>query len=429
MSLNWSASVFELVAGLDRDALAQIAGADARRARPQRLDRHHHAAGQEHAGHHRERETEEQQQRRAPDRFEQRLVGLAARQFDEDDPPGRRDRSIGGQHLAALDVLGFLHRLLDRAGDCRPCSLHLGQLGHVGVAQHQADVGVRDQPALRVDHIGMTALADLDLRDHLPDQLEIDFGDAHAGIAARTGERQRHVGLGFAPEIDRAVVDLLGDRLGELRVLRVVGLARHHVHRKPRHPQLLLALGIELGKLRDRRHLPQQAQTVEPAGLDGAGRPGQLGGPADLALDALDELVDFLGGGRCLLALNADERGLVLLVGEPDFECAVGDQRDAHDGDEQRDVFPEQRAADRSPIDPVREAPEEIAGRRLHPLTSRTQRGMGKPRALSRATGTPIKGHRFTGCGGHRNTHRASASLSRLPARSSARRPGPSTRR
>ena len=41
---------FELVAGLDRDALAEVAAADARGAGPQHLDRHHHAAGEEEPG-------------------------------------------------------------------------------------------------------------------------------------------------------------------------------------------------------------------------------------------------------------------------------------------------------------------------------------------------------------------------------------------
>ena len=43
---------FQFVAGLDRDALREIAAADPRRAGAQRLDRHHHAARQEHAGQH-----------------------------------------------------------------------------------------------------------------------------------------------------------------------------------------------------------------------------------------------------------------------------------------------------------------------------------------------------------------------------------------
>jgi hypothetical protein len=37
-----------------------------------------------------------------------------------------------------------------------------------------------DQPPLRIHHKGMTAFADLDLRDHVPDQLEVHLGDPAA---------------------------------------------------------------------------------------------------------------------------------------------------------------------------------------------------------------------------------------------------------
>ena len=146
--------------------------------------------------------------------------------------------------------LGLLHLLGAAAALRARAAFTCGEPRQVGIAQHQADVGMRDQPALRVDHVGLAVLADLDLRDHVPDQLEIDLGDADAGVAPRAGERQRHVGLGFAAEIDRAVIDLVGDGLGEFRVLGEVGLAADHVHGEPRHAQLLVAGGIELRRAR-----------------------------------------------------------------------------------------------------------------------------------------------------------------------------------
>src|SRR5437588_758451 len=83
-------------------------------------------------------------------------------------------------------------------------------------ARNMADVGMRDQPAAAVDREGLAFLADLDLRHHLPDELEIHLGDADAGVAARAGHGKRHVGLGLAAEVDRAVIDLLRHRFGEL---------------------------------------------------------------------------------------------------------------------------------------------------------------------------------------------------------------------
>ena len=223
--------------------------------------------------------------------------------------------------------------------------LHLRQTGEIGVAQHQADVGMGNKTALRIDQIGLPARAHLDLGYHVPDELEIDLGDAHACIAARAGERQRHVGLGLPAKIDRSVVDLVRNGFRELRVLGEVGLARHHVHGQARDAQLLVAGRIELRELGDRRHLPQQPQPVEPPLIDGAGGPGQLRGPSHLALDLLDELADLGRRGLGLLALDADQGCLVLLKGEDDFRQSVREQGDAHDGKKQADVFPKQPPA------------------------------------------------------------------------------------
>ena len=41
----------------------------------------------------------------------------------------------------------------------------------IGIAQHQAEVGMRDQPTLVVDDIGVTFFADADGADDVPDQL------------------------------------------------------------------------------------------------------------------------------------------------------------------------------------------------------------------------------------------------------------------
>ncbi len=78
---------------------------------------------------------------------------------------------------------------------------------------------MRDQAPSRADHIGVAALADLDLRDHVPDQFQIDLGDADAGVLAGAGQRQRHIGLGLPAEINRPVIDLVGDGFGKFRIV------------------------------------------------------------------------------------------------------------------------------------------------------------------------------------------------------------------
>src|SRR6516162_7421605 len=90
-------------------------------------------------------------------------------------------------------------------------------------------------------------------------------------------------------------------RLGEFGVFRIVAvvptyvaIARDRAGLLSRHLQLLLAGGVELGKFRDRGHLAEQPQSVEPALIKRSGRPRQLCGPPDLAFDSLDELADHL---------------------------------------------------------------------------------------------------------------------------------------
>ncbi len=183
---------------------------------------------------------------------------------------------------------------------------------------------MRDQPSLRADHIGVAAFADLDLRHHVPDQLEVDLGDADAGVLAGAGQRQRHVGFGLPSEIDRPVIDLVGDGFGEFRILRKVEPGVHDIHGETRYPQAFLAGRIDLREFGDGRNLPQQAQGIEPALLDRTGRPRQLGGPAELALDLLDELADFCRRRLRLLVLNPYQRRLVLAIIEENLEDPVG---------------------------------------------------------------------------------------------------------
>ena len=227
-----------------------------------------------------------------------------------------------------------------------------------------------DKTALRIDQIGLPARAHLDLGYHVPDELEIDLRDAHACVATRAGERQRHVGLGLPAKIDGSVVDLVRNCFGEFRILGKVGLACHHIHGQARDAQLLAPGRVELRELGDRRHLPQQPQPVEPPLIDGAGGPRQLRGPPHLALDLLDELADLGRRGLGLLALDADQGCLVLLKGEDDFRQSVGEQGDANDGKEQPDVFPKQPAAHPRCCRLLRRYGRRIERRRTHSITS-----------------------------------------------------------
>src|SRR3979490_2720329 len=72
------------------------------------------------------------------------------------------------------------------------------------------------------------------------------------------------------------------------------------------------------------RPLPQQPQGIEPALLDRARRPRQLGGPAKLAFNLLDELANLRRCRLGLLVLNADQGRLVVAIIEENFKNPVG---------------------------------------------------------------------------------------------------------
>src|SRR4051812_25104816 len=92
-----------------------------------------------------------------------------------------------------------------------------------------------DDTTLGVDDIGNAVIADLRLLHNVPHRLEIELGEAHAGVVPPPCHSQRHVGLGVAADVDWPVPDLLCHRLCEFRVPGVVGAAANHVHREARY--------------------------------------------------------------------------------------------------------------------------------------------------------------------------------------------------
>ena len=131
-------------------------------------------------------------------------------------PAERCNGRKGGENLTTLDIGRCLDFFCRRTACTSLCRLNLSKARHIRVSQNQADVGMGDQAPSRIDHIGLTVFADLDLRDNVPDELEIHFRDAHAGVASRTGERQRHVWFDSPAKINRAIVDLVFNGFGKL---------------------------------------------------------------------------------------------------------------------------------------------------------------------------------------------------------------------
>ena len=286
----------QLVARPDVDALVQLSRADPGRADPERLDGRDHPSGEEQARRDRQEHAENEETDRALDRGVESLERLPERLLDEDRPLERRDRGVHGHHAPALEVArdrDLLPRLARhrRAGQG---GLDLVEPGEGRLLEHEADVRVRDEDALAVEHEGVAGLADLDLRDDVPDEFQVHLGHGDAGALAAPGHRDRHVGLRFLPEVHRPVVDLPGFGLEKLRLEREIGLAAGDVHREARDAELLAPLAVEMADLGDHQGLAQKAQVVDAALVHGGRRGAELrlGRPADLPLDLLDEPLD-----------------------------------------------------------------------------------------------------------------------------------------
>jgi hypothetical protein len=332
---------FQLVARLDLEAVTEVAAAHALSPCLQGPDRHHHAPGQQGAGKPGNEQAQDEKRQGAQTGVDHRLLRLRQRQLDEHQPVQRRNRRIGGQDrrtgaIRGIDRGGLVARRYEGGRDLR-------EAAHVRAAQHQRDVGMRHQPAHAVDDIGVAVLADLDLGDHVQDQLEIDLRDGDAAAAAM---RHRHgeIGLALLAEIDRPEIDLVGLGLDEGRLGRTVGAAADHVHAEARHAELLAAVAVELHQLGDGRHLTQQTDIIE-APLFGRQRVElSVGHPADLVLDPAHEGFDPLRRRLGLLALHIDRGAAVFLVDEIEVKCRVDHQYAGHQAQEQDDVFQEQPA-------------------------------------------------------------------------------------
>src|SRR5262249_45067913 len=94
-----------------------------------------------------------------------------------------------------------------------------------------------------------------------------------------------------------------------------------------------------------------QSKVVDPPLLErgGAGNHLRVRRPAHLALDFADELLDASGRADRLLALERDQRLLALLIREVDLDRAAGQDRPAHQRDEQDEVLAREPPANHYP--------------------------------------------------------------------------------
>jgi len=272
-----------------------------------------------------------------------RLEHFRGRLLDEHLPAQRIDRRVGRQHRGAAAALRdhrerFLRALAQRV-------THLRQLREVGLAQHQADVGVGDELPGAVDDVGLAGAPDLDAADDVPDELEVDLGDGDRARVAAGAHGDGEVGLRLLAEVHRAEPGLAGPGVQERRIARAVLVGAGDVHGEARHGELLAALGVDPGNVGHRRDQAQQLQELDAPLLDAGGAELRQRRERELLLDLAHELLDARRRADRLLALQAEQRRLVLLVREVQADRARDEERAADQPEDQQEVLAEQAPA------------------------------------------------------------------------------------
>ena len=241
----------QLVARAHVDAVPEIAAADARGPGLQHLDRAPDLARERETGDHRDEHAQQHEQPCSQDGAAHRRERLDQRLLDEDGPAEWRDDGVRHQRAAAGKI-GGQHRVLGPVAR----GAHVRLRREIGLAQHEADVGMRDEVPLPINHVGLAQATHADLRDDVPDELEVDLGrgDRRRGGGA-VGHGERHVRLRVLAEVHGPVPDASAARLAEARLAGDVGAAGHLVHGQPGDAQLLAPAPVEEGDLGDGGHL------------------------------------------------------------------------------------------------------------------------------------------------------------------------------
>ena len=212
-------------------------------------------------------------------------------------------------------------------------------------AQHKADVRMGNQTPCVVDDKGVSGVADLDRRDDIPDQFEVDVGNDDPGGRAVSRNRDPHVRLGIALIVHRAIPDPVGARADNRGIRRHISAAAGSVHAHAGYENPFGAGRVDHRERNDRRHLLQQTQPVDPAPVVLARRPGKLHDPTELIAYSVGESLYPVGCGAGLDLKEFIEIEAIVAKREPGFGCGTKHER-RHHCDKQRDeVLHEQGAA------------------------------------------------------------------------------------
>ena len=237
--------LLDLVLGVDLDAVVELAGSQPPRAGLQLVDRHHHVPRQQYSGDDGEREAQSQQPADPDQEAVDRRDRLVERLLEQHEQIDARNRGSPDQHLMPAGIFADRGRLGadNHRGD-------LGQAGEIG-PDPPVGVGTREQAAVRSHDIGISEPAGVSRGDEIGEEFQVELGDGDAGIAPWMGHGEHHVGH-VAAKAYRRPPAAAGDRLGKAGITGIVGAAAQR-DIETRHPQLLAAIAVELGKFVDGR--------------------------------------------------------------------------------------------------------------------------------------------------------------------------------
>src|SRR5580704_14469474 len=101
--------------------------------------------------------------------------------------------------------------------------LNLCKSRDIGLAEHETDIWMCDELAARIHNIGLSAVADFDLRNYFPNEFEVDLSSHDTFVSSRTGHGDRHVWFRPVNKVDRSIIDLICLSVGEYRIVRKIG--------------------------------------------------------------------------------------------------------------------------------------------------------------------------------------------------------------
>ncbi len=204
---------------------------------------------------------------------------------------------------------------------------------------------MRDQASRAVDDVDDAFAPEMDARDHIPDVLQADFGDRHAGRGIAAGNRECDEGFAAFAEIDVAVIDAIRPCARKCGRGRAICQRVHPAQFQSRFRDPFASGFVEQHQVGDRRCLAHGAQHVQPPLLGRVFAPWQGRQPGQLQFHLAQKLENPYRRGVRLGILQGGDGLALLLVSKTGADDCGYEQRHRHDQHEDRRIAALQRPA------------------------------------------------------------------------------------